>query len=277
MLSRKTILPYFNIERANGPYLKFTKKLWDEARKYYVDNGLDASGLYGGIVIPYSIVVDKDARAVVLSQLMTKHPIDGVFVVIENASTLIATTTDKAYLEGLKHITETLEAVFDDVIFYRVDLSIMPFLNSASFATGWAKAARHFKLGGSGRNPAYKMKYYAPKLFTFIEEKSNIRAIIDSGNGLAALQCECSYCSASNPLERSYTPNQVSEKSHFYINIAELHVTTTSLSIHDKNEHYRRLIQNAQTAGTAIKTDSGGVIGSETIPSYEALEALIDS
>jgi serine/threonine protein kinase len=277
MLSRKTILPYFNVERANGPYLKFTKKLWDEARAYYTDKGLDATSLYGGLVIPYSVIIDDTARAAVLSQLMTKHPIDGVFVILESAAPRIATTTDKAYLEGIKHISEFLEAVFDDVIFYRVDISLLPFINNASFATGWAKAARHFKLSGSGRNIGYKMKYYAPKLFTFIEEKSSIRTIIDSGNGYNSLHCECTYCSAANPLERAYTPHPVNEKGHFFGSITELHTQTASLSVEDKNEHFRQYLQDAQQRGSEIKQESGGVISSETIPSYEALIALIDS
>lgn len=275
--SNKTVLPYFNIEHGGGPYLKFTKKLWDEARSYYQSKGRDTNNLYGGLVIPYSIIIDPGARAIVLSQLMTKHPIDGVFVVLESGVNGIATTVDGTYLEGVKHISEVLETVFDDVILYKTDLSALPLIYSSSFATGWAKAARHFKLSGQGRNIGYKMKYYAPKLFTFIEEKSNVRLIIDSGDGEAALQCDCSFCAAANPLDRSYSPNEKVEKLHFFANMANLHAATASLSRQEKDAYYKEYLEEADRLGSEIRTRSGGVVGSETIPSYEALVALINS
>jgi len=215
MHSNKVILPYFNIEGANSAYLKFTKKLWDEAKSFYEANGMSSDNVYGAMVIPHQIIINEEARAALLSQLMTKYPLDGIFVVFENTATAIATTVDENYLKGLKEICAFLEASFKDVIVFRTDLSVLPFLDGASFATGWAKAARHFKLTGAGRNNDYKMKYYADKLFTFIEEKSNIRIVVDS-DGREILACTCTFCASADPLDRAYNPHRVQEKGHFF-------------------------------------------------------------
>jgi hypothetical protein len=250
--------------------------LWNEAKAYYKGQGMDTEEVYGALIISYQVIVDEGARAKLMSQLMAKYPLDGVFVIFENIATSIATTVDKGYLEGLKEFCQFFEAVFDDVIVYRTDLSVLPFLDGASFATGWAKSARHFKPSGTGRNNDYKMRYFAPRLFTFVEEKSNIRAILDA-DGRDALACDCDYCKQAQPLEISYTPNQTVERAHFFHTILALHLAASRLSTAKRNEYYRTYLAKANTKGGAIKTASAGIIGSETIPGYESLIALIDN
>lgn len=274
MHSNKVILPYFNVVGPNNEYLKFTKKIWNEAKSFYEANGMSTDNIYGAMVIPHQVIVDEEARAILLSQLMNKYPLDGIYVIFENTESAIATVVEENYLKGLKEICSFLETAFRDVIVFRTDLSAIPFLNSASFSTGWAKAARHFNLNGSGRSGDYKMKYYAHKLFTFIEEKSTIRAIIDSG-GRDTLECSCTYCASADPLASGYTPHRVQEKGHFFTKMVELHSETASLSINDKNTYYKTLITTANTKGDAIKTESG-IVTNEIIPNYETLIALID-
>ena len=122
------------------------------------------------------------------------------------------------------------------------------------------------------------MKYYASKLFTFVEEKTNILTIIDSGNGFDSLECKCAYCESSKPFEKDYVPNPISERNHFFTKIIELHSQTSSLStVKEKNQHYKEYLEDAQRRGAEIKKESGGVISSETIPSYETRISLIDN
>lgn len=194
---------------------------------------MSSDNIYGAMVIPHQVIINDEERASLLSQLMTKYPLDGIFVVFENTATGIATTVDSNYLKGMKEVCSFLENSFKDVIVFRADLSVLPFLDSASFATGWAKAARHFKLSGSGRNNDYKMKYYADKLFTFIEEKSNIRLIIDSG-GQDTLSCDCSFCASADPLDATYSPHRVQEKGHFFSKMTGFHSATATLSVSAK-------------------------------------------
>jgi serine/threonine protein kinase len=278
ILSEKIILPYFLVNDTKCPFLTFTKTIWDEAFNFYKKKKLDVGKIYGGIIIPHSIVINEEVRSVFLSQLMTKSPLDGIFVIIENNKpNVIATTTDEAYLKGIKHIANFFESMFDDVIFYRTDISILPFIKNGSFATGWSKGCRHFSFVSNGRRPeVYKMKYYASKLFTFIEEKTNINIIIKFTNDKSALACDCNYCKSNKPLELNYIPNEISERSHYFTNIIDLKTAVSSLTtIEEKNEFYKNYLEEAQQKGNEIKAKSGGIIGNEIIPSYKTLIALI--
>lgn len=279
--SDKLILPYFYINDIKDPFFKFTKQLWSEASNFYKKKNLKVNKIYGGIIIPYSTIINQKSRSVFLSQIMSKSSLNGVFVILENKpnNTInVTTTTDENYLEGVKHIVDFFESMFDDVIFYRTDISILPFLKTSSFATGWAKGARHFSFNGTGRRPeSYKMRYFAQKLFTFIEESTLIQTIIATTNDKSSLMCDCKYCKQNNPLATNYKPDELKERSHFYKKILELNSKVSSLrTMQEKNNFYNLYLEEAEKKGEEIKIKSSGVIGRETIPSYKTLISLIN-
>lgn len=276
--SSKVILPYFNIIGPDNAYLKFTKQLWRETRKFYEASGFETENLYGGIAIPYNVIVDKEQRAKLMSQLLGKYDIDGIFVLFENTSSKIATTVDDGYIEGLKELAEFFEKNFPDVIVHRTDISILPFLRNAHYTTGWAKGARHLKIsGGGGRELVYKMKYYAPKLFTLIEEQTTIAGIISAVGNSDALKCDCRYCTATRPLALGYNPasHKWSERHHFLGSLLELRKGHRGMSAAEQNGYYTSYLDNADVLGVEIRGLSP--YGTETIPSYEGLKSFINN
>jgi serine/threonine protein kinase len=274
--SDKTILPYFNVIGPDSEFLELTLDIWSTAKAHLASKGKVSDKIYGGLIISQSLILDHGKRARLMSQLMGNYQIDGVFVIFENSASNISTTVDPDYLTGLKEFMEFFESAFDDVIVHRTDISVLPLINKSSFAIGWAKSARHFSVGGGRNTGRYKMKYYAPKLFTFIEEKSMVTTIISSG-GKTALECDCGVCEEVKFLEASYTPDVLPERAHFLESIIALHNSVKSLPSDERASFFEELLSNSDTISEPIRSASGDVVGRETIPSYEGLISLIDN
>lgn len=278
LYSEDIILPYFSLDSPGGKSIEITKTIWKRAAAFYKSKMLGHGNLYGAMVIPYSIVSDSDSRSQLLSQLAGSYDINGMLIIFENNHSDIATCVEKSYLEGVSEVTHFFEARYSKVIVYKAGIESLAINTSAGYATGWAKSMRNFKLakgGGSGGKPQYKMRYFAPKLFTFIEEQSMVRAINSEYNDY--LKCECMYCSVSNPLDGSYDPekNEKYERLHFFLQIVGLKEALYKAP-DGKVANTVALLEESDKRGSAIKANPKlAVVTGKTIPSYKRLISLI--
>lgn len=278
LYAKDIVLPYFSLDTPGGISVDLTKAIWKRAKGFYKSKMLGHGNLYGAVVIPYSVVSDKDSRSQLLSQLAGNYAIDGMFVIFENNHTDIATCIEKSYIEGVKEITHFFEIRYSKVIVYKAGIESLAINATAGYATGWAKSMRSFKLvkgGGQGGKPQYKMRYFIPKLFTFIEEQSMVRAINSEYNDY--LKCDCTYCLISKPLDASYDPekNEKYERLHFFTQIIQLKEALYNKP-NGKFENTIDLLNEADKKGDIIKANTKlAVVTSKTVPSYKGLISLI--
>lgn len=275
MHSSCVVLPYFKIEGDES--LILTKEIWVDAKAFYASKGLVSRPLYGGVIIPHSTIVNTEERAKLMSQLMGWNDLDGLLLTFEDTNTAAATTVVPAFIEGMQILINFFETQFKDVIVTRTDMSILPLMHLSSYVGGWSKSHRHFQANsGGGGNGAtdYKMKYYAPQLFTFIEEKSTIRQIVVMGHQ-ATLTCGCADCTASNPLDAAYTEDEQRERGHYYSSLSSLQDELNNKTVSERTAHFIEYLNSCSVAGDDIK--SASAIGSETIPSYVSIVSVINS
>jgi serine/threonine protein kinase len=275
MHSEVVVLPYFKVE--DDGYVTFTKEIWSEARALYESQGRKDKKIFGSIIIPHNTLVNEAERNKLMSMLMGTYPIDGIVVTFENTNKNAATTTEAEYINGVKSFCHFFESIFSEVVVNRGDMTVYPLTESASFVAGWSKSFRHFMTisgGGGGGNNDYKMKYFAPKLFTFIEEKSTIQTIILMGKG-AHLHCNCVGCKAGNPLLDSYTPDELKEREHFYNCVADIQAELAGKTVAERKDFFIKHLNESSVAGNDVK--SSGLITSETIPSYVGLVTAINN
>ncbi|RYF28870.1 MAG: hypothetical protein EOO17_03835 [Chloroflexi bacterium] len=274
MYSEIAVLPYFKVEGDES--LLLTKEMWVESQDILLSNGYTTKKVYGGIVIPHSTIINQAERAKFLSTIMGSFNLDGLLVNFENSSSKAHTTVDEHYLEGLKEIIHFLESQFKDVIINQTDISALPLLSHSSYVVGWPKSFRHFQSGGSGGgngNNDYKMKYYVPNIFTFIEEKTRIQTIIGLGKG-SYLECSCEDCAVSDPLDSSYDEDETRERGHYFSAMVNLQKDLIGKTLSERNNHFKNYLTSCQAAAADIK--STGAITSKTIPSYERFVTLIN-
>jgi len=275
-LSASTIiLPYYTVTEPGGDHFKLMKEMWNDApniKSRHLE--LAHKKLFAAMQVSTHVVNNEESRAKLLSQLVGKYDLDGIYLVFETSASNIATISDLDYLKGLKEIIQTCEDVFGEVIVSRTDLSAITFMRKGIYVTGWPKSSRHFDPNRSGRNGPYKMKYYAENLFTFIEEQSNIRIIVGSGFE-TDLSCACTTCTANNPLSTAYRPDEHQEFLHFYGRMKELEAATTGKTYAQKTAHYLSYVQSAHATGLRIKAGTSGVISNQIIPNFEGLISLI--
>jgi serine/threonine protein kinase len=275
MHSSIVTLPYFKIEGDES--LILTREIWNEARSFYTSKSLANRPLYGGAIIPRSTVVNKEERTKLMSQLMGSYDLDGLIVTFEDTNTTAATTVTPSYVEGMQALVEFFETQFKNVIITRTDISVLPLAHQSSYVGGWSKSHRHFQASnGGGGNGAtdYKMKYYAPKLFTFIEEKSLIRQIVVLGHE-SALECTCGECATNNPLASTYAEDEQQDRSHYYNCLSSLQDNLNGKTVADRTAYFIDYLNSSSVYGDEIK--SVGAIGNETIPSYVGLVSTINS
>jgi len=275
--SSKVILPYFDLEAAGGNYVTMQRDMWGDVGTIKSRHAeLEHKEIFGGVLIPKSSIINSGARSKLLSQLIGKYDLDGIYLILEGLAPSIATIADENYLEGVKIIIRTFEKYYGKVIVSKTDVSALPFMTNGMFATGWSKSSRHLLLDARGRRGDYKMKWFIKPLFTFVEEQSNIETLVDYGFK-NLLECGEPCFEENEHTDPGYDPDEEMEQRHYYHSIIDIVTMAGSKSVTEYKEYYTDIISSADVTGNEVRTATSGLIDNKIVPDYERFVALVSN
>lgn len=221
----RVILPYYVVDNPESAYLGITKDIWRNAKTTVTSSMGADTQVFGALVLPKNMVANQE-RTIIMDSLLSDYHLDGIYVIFENDDEKIRTTTDAKYLSGVKEYIEFFKSTFGKVIVGMSDISTICMLEGSDYIVTWAKSSRHFNLHPPVRQskkgepkPPRKMQYFAPGLFTMVEEKTTVAQIIKAMGNDDVLSCSCSYCETSKPLSSGYKEQRATEEYHFYENM----------------------------------------------------------
>lgn len=271
------ILPYFAIETVDDNFIAINKQIWREgsARAKSVD---PSKKVYGGLVIASSIIKQSASVDRLINLLFSQYPVDGFYVIFEAPDDKPKTIDSQEYLQGVQKITSVLKSMGKVIIGY-ADTSYIFTVNGADITLGWSNSKRRFlyshELKGEKAGfllPEYdpKLLYYVPALTTFIKGEDELESIYKFAPS-ASIDCPCDNCSSLLPYDGKTPKDLELAELHYYKSITD--------QVNDINNNprtkKREVLRAAADIASEISRLSSGV-GSKTIPSHEAILAVIN-
>ncbi len=276
------VLPYFAIRDSNDDFFQLNKQIWRQGKSLVTEASDQAKKVYGGISIPVDILVDAKVRKSMLSHLLAKFNIDGMFVVFENNKKPIKTLDDKDILEGMKEVLNMLYEI-GDVIVARADMSLLPLMRGGIFVTSFSDSRRRFSFKdqfdspspGGGGNADRKLKYYCDPIFTFLEEKTLLTGLGSNASLLTELECSCIHCNVLKPFTPGVAVDHQLAENHFYYKVTEIRNNlNAAVTKPEKDAYLREKLTEAIRVSERVKNEA--FLRGQEISDHVSLLGLID-
>lgn len=211
----KIILPYFALRSYNDELINVTKKVWRFHGAYTKDLGAE---VYGGLIIPETVLTSEKKRARLLDRFMGNHGLDGMYITFQNEDDSVYITNDETKLSAISEIIEHF-AKQGKIIIGKCDPAMAMLVHEGIIVTSGNKSERHLsyakldnpkKQKGSLKQEDVSLRYFCDQLYDFLQEKTFIEGA--SRFGLEEkINCDCSHCKTADIFN---TATSVSKEMH---------------------------------------------------------------
>ena len=137
--SELIILPYFAINTLEDGLLTLNKSIWREGRKTVNGLGYGIKAVYGGLVIPSSIVEDALSTKKLINKVHGAYDLDGFYLTFEAPSDNSVKSIDSyKFLTNFMNITRAFSSMGDVIIGY-ADPVYTLLCPEQTLAYGWSQ------------------------------------------------------------------------------------------------------------------------------------------
>lgn len=276
----KIILPYFALRSENDELINVTKKVWRFHKDYTHD--LEAE-IYGGLIVPESVLTNSKKRARLLDRFMNGGDVDGMYITFQNEDDSVYISNDETKLTAIKEIINHF-ALQGKLIIGKCDPAMLHLIDEGIVVTSGNKSERYLsyarldtpkKQEGSIKQENIALRYFCGQLYDFIEEKPTLEAMRRFGLE-AKVRCDCAYCKQADIFNTATAVSKVMHtlmRSHYCTQICAYVQSTNG---QDAASYRKQAVIKLENAALLSDEIAKSYPGSKGLPNHEGLIGAIN-